>query len=403
MSERKRTIFLSAAEASGDEHAAHLIRALRDRMPDARFVGVAGPRMAEAGCEAIMDLTRQAAMLGGPLLRLPFWIRAVRRIKQAISEIQPDVHVPVDSPALNWHLAKAARQAGSKVFYYIAPQVWAWAPWRVKKLARLTDHVGCILPFEEPFLRGRGVNATFVGNPLFDSLPPSPSNLPDLTEPWYEGTWRVALAPGSRRGEIRGHARPLLAVGAAIQRRWSRAQCTFTARTEEDAELIREVCGTDQLDIAVGRTREVLAQSHFTVACSGTVTLQAAHFGVPAVVFYRTSWLLSLLHRTLGKFRRLVRTRHLSLVNILAGRRVVPELMPWRGNVRLLERVVLEVMDDLGYLFEMRREMLRVVQPLRVERPGSASDNAARLIAQLAEGTLEANAREDGLEVGSAG
>jgi lipid-A-disaccharide synthase len=161
------------------------------------------------------------------------------------------------------------------------------------------------------------------------------------------------------------------------------------------------VCGTDGLDITVGQTREVLAGSHFTVACSGTVTLQAAHFGVPTVVFYRTSWLLSLLHRTLGRFPRLMRTRYLSLVNILAGRRVVPELMPWRGNVRLLQQVVLEVMDDLGYLFEMRREMLRIVQPLRVERPGSASDNAAKLIRQLADGTLEPNARDIG-EAGDA-
>ncbi|MFP4054664.1 MAG: lipid-A-disaccharide synthase [Phycisphaerae bacterium] len=386
MSNASPTIFLSAAEASGDEHAAHLIRALRDHLPNARFVGVAGEKMAEAGCEALADLTTSAEMLTGPLLRIGYWIKTVRRIQRQIAEIAPDVHIPVDSPALNWHLASAARQAGAKVFYYIAPQVWAWAPWRVKKLARLTDHVGCILPFEQDFLRQRGVKATFVGNPLFDALPPRPNPLPDLTEPWYEGTWQVALAPGSRKSEIRGHARPLLAVSHAIMRRWSHARCTFTARTAEDADLIRKYCGTDQVEIEIGRTREMLAQSHFAVACSGTVTLQAAHFGVPAVVFYRTGWLLGLLHRTLGRFPKLVRTRYLSLVNILAGRRVVPELMPWRGNVRHLTDVVLEVMDDLGYLFEMRREMLRVVAPLRVPEPGSASDNAARLVAQIVRG-----------------
>lgn len=339
--------------------------------------------MEQAGCEILVDLTEKAAMLGGPLLKLGYWVRTVRRIRRRIMELSPDVHIPVDSPALNWHLASAARSAGSKIFYYIAPQVWAWAPWRVKKLARLTDHVGCILPFEEAFLRERGVEATFVGNPLFDALPPRPNPLPDLADAWYEGSWQVALAPGSRPGEIRNHARPLEIVGHAIARKWSRARCVFTARTEEDARRIRNECRARDIEIAIGETREILAGSHFAVACSGTVTLQAAHFGVPAVVFYRTGMLLSLLHRTLGRFPKLVGTRHLSLVNILAGRRIVPELMPWRGNVRYLTRMVLDVMNDLGFLFEMRKGMLDVAGPLRVPPPHSASDNAASLVVEL--------------------
>ena len=139
MSERPLTIFLSAAEASGDAHAANLIRAIREASPGARFIGVAGERMAEAGCEVLLDLTHRASMLGGPLLRLGYYWRQVRRAKKAIRAIRPDLCIPVDSPAFNWHVAKAARKAGAKVLYYIAPQVWAWATWRVRKLARLTD------------------------------------------------------------------------------------------------------------------------------------------------------------------------------------------------------------------------------------------------------------------------
>jgi lipid-A-disaccharide synthase len=383
MSDRQgETIFLSAAEASGDEHAAALIHALRRRRPEARFVGVAGPRMAEAGCEVVADVTDQAAMLGGPVLRLGYWVKMIRRIRRRIGEIAPDLHVPIDSPALNWHLAEASRAAGSPVLYYIAPQVWAWAPWRAKRLARLTDAVACILPFEEDYLRSRGVEATFVGNPLFDHLPPRPASLPDLTDAWYDGTWQVTFAPGSRRSEIRGHVRGMVAVARAIRRRWSSARCVFAARTRQDAERIAEH-GAGEEEIVIGRTREMLARSHFAVLCSGTVTLQAAHFGVPSVVVYRTGWSMRALHWLFRHIPGVLTTRRLSLVNILAGGEIIPELMPWRGNVHRLVETVLSVMGDLGLLFEMRKGMLEVAAPLRVEPPGSASDNAAELICRL--------------------
>jgi lipid-A-disaccharide synthase len=146
--------------------------------------------MAAQGCEVVADLTDSASMVGGPFLKLGYYHAMVRRLQKSIRAIRPDVHVPIDSPALNWHLAKAARQCGSKVVYYIAPQVWAWAPWRVKKLRRLADAVACILPFEQEYLRARDVNATFVGHPLYDDLPAGPTDQPDLLEAWSSGRWR---------------------------------------------------------------------------------------------------------------------------------------------------------------------------------------------------------------------
>jgi len=376
---RPPTIFLSAAEASGDEHAARLIRAIRARRPDARFVGVAGDRMAAEGCEVLADLVHQATMMGGPLLRLGYYVRLVRRLQRTIRQIRPDLMIPVDSPALNWHLAAAAKSVGSPVGYYIAPQVWAWAPWRVRKLARLTDRVACILPFEQRYLRDRGVNATYVGHPLLDALPPRGEPLPDLLDAWGRGTWRVGLLPGSRTGEIKGHTRALLAAAQAIRRRWPQARCTFAARDERAADAIRRRCGQAGADIAVARTREVLASAHFCVAASGTVTLEAAYFGAPMVVFYRVGHLQwRLARRWLG-----LTTRHLALVNILAGRRVVPELMPWHGNVRQIAAMVMDVMQDLGYLLEARQDLLRVTDALRVPPPRTASDNAADLLLAL--------------------
>jgi len=382
MNERSPTIFISAAETSGDAHAARLIHALRDRLGEPRFVGAGGPQMAAAGCEPAVagldDLTAGASMLGRPLLRLGYYYRIIRRLQKAIGRIRPDLYVPVDSPALNWHLASAARKAGAKVVYYICPQAWAWAPWRVKKLSRLTDHVACILPFEQPWLRRRGVAATYVAHPLFDDLPPRAEQMPDIVRAWAEGSWRVALLAGSRPAEITDHSRALASVAAAIRKRWPASRCTFAAPDENAARRIRNSLGPAGGDeIVAGRTPQVLADSHFAVTVSGTITLEIAHFGVPMVVFYRVGRLTSLLARGL------VTTPQLSLVNILAGRKIVPELMPWHGNVRRLISSVLEAMSDLGYLMETREALVELVDPLRARPPASASGNAAELIASV--------------------
>jgi lipid-A-disaccharide synthase len=377
------TIFLSAAEASGDAHAAKLIRSLRTLLPDARFIGVAGEQMAAAGCEVVEDMTKNAGMLAAPVLKAGYYYRRIRRIQKVIASLAPDVHVPVDSPALNWHLARASKDAGSSVVYYIAPQVWAWAPWRVKKLAALADHVACILPFEQEYLRARGVNATYVGHPICEDAPQA-RELPDITDAWFTGSWRVALLPGSRPAEIRGHTDPLIAVAKAIRRRWPKARCSFAAINDASAADIRRRIdrqGANDIDVVVGTSAalEVLSTSSFAVAGSGTVTLQAAWYGVPMVIFYRTGLLMRALYRTVGRCKRLLATPHLSLVNILAGRRLVPELMPWKGDTRQLIRSVLEVMNDLGYLHEVRAELKNIVA--RLHTPQSASDNAAGIIA----------------------
>jgi len=384
MTDRAVTIFLSAAETSGDMHAGRLIEALRRRVGEARFVGVGGPRMVAAGCEqaiAGLDLTAGASMLTGPLLRLGYYWRVIRELKRAIKQIRPDIHIPVDSPALNWHLARAAKRCGSKVCYYIAPQVWAWAPWRVRKMRALTDHVACILPFEEEWFRRRGIAASYVGHPVFEQLPLDRPAPPDLLEAYSDGSWSVALLAGSRPAEILRHGAGLGATGAAIRRRYPRAKCTFVAPDAHSGKLIRSVAAKRDLEgveIAIGRTHEVLAQSHIAVAVSGTITLELAYFGIPMVVFYRVS---RASYNLLGRW--LVRTPHLSLVNILAGKKLVPELMPWYGKTGDLTETVLDVMEDLGWLLEVRDTLIRLVDPLRLPPPQTASSNAADLIANM--------------------
>ncbi len=373
-------IFITAAEASGDAHAAGLIEAIRRRVSDARFVGIGGPAMAAAGCELLEQPVSRAAMTTGAFAHLGYFYKLIRRTRRAMDEYAPAVHVPVDSPALNWHLAKAARKRRIPVAYYIAPQVWAWAPWRVRKLRRLTDAVACILPFEEEYLRIRRVNARYVGHPLFDSLTESePADIPAAAA---SGQWRIALLPGSRKSEITAHAPALVSVMDGLARRYPQARFTITAIDKSAADTIRNSIRRDDaqhplrdLPIETGNTAEVLKRSHFAVTASGTVTLEVAHFGVPMVIFYRVSkWAWRLAGRWL------IRTPHLSLVNILAGKDLVPELMPWFGRADDLLDAAERMLEDVAGMERLQRELLELVAPLRVSPPGSAADNAAEVV-----------------------
>jgi lipid-A-disaccharide synthase len=383
MTTARPTIFLSAAEASGDHHAANLILALREKLPDARFIGATGPEMEAAGCESIIDLTKKASMVLGPIANLSYYHKAVKKVQRAIKDIRPDIHVPVDSPALNWHLAKASKAVGVPVLYYVAPQVWAWAPWRIKKVRRLADHIACLLPFEQQYFRSRGVNATYVGHPLFDGREPiDPNDMPDLIDAWTTGKFRVALLPGSRKGEIKAHALPLAKLTEDIRKRWNEASFTFTAVNERAAQQIRDAVGEGfGIPIIVGKTPEVLADSHFAIATSGTVTLNVAYAGVPMVIAYKTSRLSYLAFPLLKKW--LFRTKSLSLVNILAGRKIVPELMPWNGNIGKLREATLQAMGDLGYLTSTRKKLLELTKPLALPAPHTASQNTADLIIKI--------------------
>ncbi|MBN1553437.1 MAG: hypothetical protein JXA11_01735, partial [Phycisphaerae bacterium] len=256
---------------------------------------------------------------------------------------------------------------------------------------RLTDHVACLLPFEEAYFRDRGVKATFVGHPLFDSLPArrKAEECPDLIDAWRTGRWRVALLPGSRPGEIKGHAAGLAEIADAIRERWPEAKCTFTAVNEQAEELIRTRAGRDDLDIAAAKTEEVLAEAHFAVVASGTVTLSVAHFGVPMVILHRVGTFERVLFNLIG--RRLIHTKYLSLVNILAGRGIVPELMPWYGDARQLLDAVTRCMDDIGWLTTTREKLLNLTQPLPAGNGRTAAENTADIVAGMITGEENAN------------
>src|SRR5690349_21037909 len=166
-----RRVFITVAEVSGDRHAAQLIRSLRQLEPDLVIEGLGGPEMAAAGATVHRDTVNKAAMGLRGALRAGEVYRVLRWTRRYFTEHRPDVWVGVDSPSMNFHFAKAAKALGIPTLQYVAPQLWAWAPWRMKKLRKWVDRVACILPFEEAYFREHGVDARFVGHPLFDELP----------------------------------------------------------------------------------------------------------------------------------------------------------------------------------------------------------------------------------------
>jgi len=324
------SLFLSACEPSADLHGAHLIRALAEKLPGARFSGIGGERMAAAGQERLFDARDLSVMgLTEVLGRLGAVRRAFGCARTAFAGGGVDVAVLIDSPDFNLRLAARAKRAGIPVVYFIGPKFWAWRKGRLKTISKRVDHMMVILPFEQPLYDAAGVPATYVGNPLVDEMHEAVARAP------RGGGWRpsdfglddtrelVVLMPGSRRSEIENILPDLLAAARLLAARRPEAQCALPIAESLDGETIRAQVAAAGVPVTcvAGQAVELLTVATVAAMASGTVTLQAALAGVPGVVVYRASPL------TWAIGRRLVKLENVSLVNLVAGEEVMPELL----------------------------------------------------------------------------
>ncbi len=373
-SRRRPVIFLSVGEPSGDLHGAALARALRERIPDVRLIGLGGPRMAAEGVELYADL-KDLAVMGFVEVasRLPFFLSLRRRVFEALRSEDVDLVIPVDYPGFNLRLARQARLEGRKVLYYIAPQVWAWHASRATDLARDTDRVAVILPFEADFLRQHGADVEFVGHPLLDVPEPT---IDSTTWFRHQGLDPdrplLALLPGSRRQEVERHLEVFGAAADVVRERMPELQVRIGASpTLEDAAY-------SPSSHAITRdTAELLRFANAAIVKSGTTTLEAALATIPFVVAYRMNPLSYRLAR------RLVRVPHIALANLVAGRRVVPELVQDEATPEGLAEAVLPMLTP-----GPRRD--EVVAGLREVRQALGGGGAARRVAEIAAELLEA-------------
>lgn len=366
-----RRVFITAAEVSGDQHAAHLIESLRRLEPSIIVEGHGGPAMEAQGAIIHHETTRRAAMTYQALARAGEMWRLFRWTKRYFNRSQPDLQICVDSPAMNFHFAKIAHERGIPVLYYIAPQLWAWREGRMKKVRKWVDQVACILPFEEEYYQKHGINAKFVGHPLFDQLPPVRGPAPGPRFP--DRPPIIGLLPGSRRSEAAANFPHLLDV--AEQLRQAYPQASFLVPTTPATHPVVEELARDIADLkyAEGQFDEMVPRCDLCLTVSGTATLHVAGHGVPMIVVYRGS---RMLWHLAGRF--IVRTRTFSLVNLLSeGRQhIVPEFVPWYGSNRPVAELALNYLRNPDKLRDQQGKLQKLVSSL--DRPG-ASMNVARL------------------------
>ncbi len=369
----RNAVLVVAGEASGDLHASKVVERLRELDPAIATFGVGGDRMRDAGCELVYHCDDFAVVgLVEVLRHIPFLRSAMDRLVALASERDVRLAVLVDYPGFNLMLAKRLRRIGVRVLYYVSPQVWAWGEGRVRKIAARVDRMAVIFPFEVEFYRERGVDVDFVGHPLLEE--------PALTDPPHAASPDgvvLGLLPGSRKHEIE---RLLPAMLGAVELlrdeidgltvRLGRAHGiseAFLVRNGDPARLGVEV-------LPPGAVHEVMRGATALLISSGTATLEAACLGTPMVIVYRLAWLSYVVGRAL------VKVPHIGLVNVVANRKIVPELVQGDATAVRMAREVAPLLTNPVLREGMSHDLLDVRRELG--DPG-ASDRVARMVLDM--------------------
>jgi lipid-A-disaccharide synthase len=367
-------ILIVTGEASGDLHGAHLAKAIMALDPTTELIGIGGPSMRAAGVNLVPGVPQLDVMGLIGLSAVRAMLQRVRAIRRVLKAEAWDLVVLIDNPGLNFHFARVAKAAGRRVLYYIAPQLWAWRPGRMKWIQRRVDHVVVILPFEPELYHRAGVRCTFVGHPLLDMVAAHYDRAKLRREFGLSESARVVgLLPGSRVSEVEMLLPVLLKTAARLVLAEPGTQFILAQASSIDDNLIQTLLRDSPVPVQVvhDRASEVMALSDVLLIASGTATLQAAVVGTPMVLLYKTSPL------TYRLARWLITVKWIGLVNLVGGRLIVPELVQEDATDERLCREVLHLLRDPSAYNEMK-EGLRQVRQLLGE-PG-ASSRAAQVV-----------------------
>lgn len=364
-----KRIFFSVGEPSGDLHGSNLIRQLKSLGEPVECVGFGGPKMKDAGLEQHYDLTQHALMMLITIIKkLRFFFSLVDQAEEYLKSHHVDAVVLIDYPGFNWHIAKRAKKLGIPVFYYGVPQVWAWAPWRIRKIRRRVDYVLCKLPFEKQWFEERGCKATYVGHPFFDQLTsqqydaafmkafqsqsdPRPETdslsiqqqanseilqLPKSTgKGWLatpfdsteranrvvsksEGSQVLLLLPGSRNREVRDNLPGMLCAARIAQRQVPGLRVAIGFFNQKQCDAAKEQIAEQKIDceLYVNRTAELMKLADACIACSGSVSLELMYHRLPTIIVYK----IGRIPRIVERF--LIRSRYITIVNLLRARKI---------------------------------------------------------------------------------
>lgn len=375
MGAEKKKIMIVAGEASGDLHGSRVVEAMKRLDPELHVYAVGSERLRRAGAEMIVDSSELSVVgITEVFARMGNLLKAYWQVKKFIQMSGLSLLILIDFPDFNLLLARAANGAGVPILYYISPQVWAWRPGRVKTIARRVKKIAVIFPFEVPIYRKAGLDVEFVGHPLLDLLG---SNRQDLYIPEkMEGDPLVALLPGSRPGEVQRLLPEMAWAAKILTATKPGARFILPAAPTVKVQELEKFLPHDSVPISVieGKTYEALMAANLAVVASGTATLETAILGKPMVIAYRVSPLSYWVGRAM------VKVDWVGLVNIVAGRKVVPELLQGEARGERIAAEVLRILDDEPYRKEMLGGLAEVREKLGT--PGAA-ERVARMALEM--------------------
>jgi lipid-A-disaccharide synthase len=391
--QRPLRVMISAGEASGEMYGAELLEALRELSGGGvECFGMGGERMSEAGCELVIH-ARDVAVVGlfEVLSHLPGIYRKFHELLAEVDRRRPDVAVLIDFPDWNFRLAKQLRRRGIPVVYYVSPQLWAWRKGRLKLVQRYVSEMLVIIPFEREFYAQNGVEVEFVGHPLSELELPKVSRV-DFAARWGldpSKSW-IALLPGSRRKELRMNLPAMLGAAERLGNGFEYVTPVASTLEKDWVQEQIELCAKDVNVKLTDDARACLLHSRVGVVASGTATVEAALIGTPFVMVYR----LAGLTWTLG--RHLVKLPHYGMVNLVAGREVVPELIQDGFTPQSVEREVRALLEDGPVRQRMTQALAEVRETLRGDlaapalgvAPETTALRAARAVLRVAENEI---------------
>ena len=362
MPEAKKTcrIFISAAEPSADAHCAALITTLKQSAYNIEFVGVGGPKMAAAGCQLLETTTARAAMTYNAFAHIGFFYKLIKRISRYLQSNKVDLVIVCDSPAFNFHIAKAAKKAGLKTLFYVAPQLWSWAGWRIRKMRKFCGKLCCILPFEQDWFGQKGVDTTFVGNPMLDELNPPLASYRKKYLNFNPENAHFAILPGSRAAEINTLWVPMQQIALRLKQKYPNATFTTVAVDADRQKTLKaaQIPGFE-CKYTIGSVCETARAADFAIVTSGSATLQVAAVGCPMVIMYQSN---KILWHLIGRW--LITTKYLCLVNILANKDLVPEFMPYFSSIEPVLAAIELLLEDSNKLAQTSDALIHLAEPL---------------------------------------
>ncbi len=374
-------LFISAGEPSGDLHGGNLVRALRRLDPGVECAGFGGDQMTEAGCDLLFPLAQHPFIGAIKVLgSVPFFIRLLYRADHYFRTKRPDAVVLIDNPGFHWWLARVARDRRIPVYYFVPPQIWAWAQWRVRKMRNLVDHLLCTLPFEEPWYQKRKVPVTYIGHPYFDELPRQRLDPSFLEAQRQRPGTIVGILPGSRGQELECCVPSLVRAAQIIHQRRPNVRFLVACyKQAHEREIKARVRGLPiPMEVHSGRTPEIIELAHSCLAVSGSVGLELLYRQRPTVVMYRQTRFNLFLAFLLKK------AKYISIVNLLAGQELYPEHLSHDCRAPQMAEQILGWLDNREAYESLRRELKKLCD--RAAIPGACNRAAEFLLDQLGVG-----------------